>query len=805
MAGTAVYICDCMGLVSNHVDTASLEALAGTLDGVSLVKRAGILCGRDDLARWAGELKEAGVERLLFVGCSPRMSLKLPEEALERLATEAGLDPSMVEVANVREQCAWVHPNDADGANAKARALLRMAHARLAANEATAPEVPLERKVLVVGGGPAGLAAARDLSLAGMPSVLVEKGAFLGGKLCQLPFMFQNETWPSTCESSCTGPVHSREAHHSPLVTVHTSAEVTDLRKEDGNFVAEITRAPRFVDEDRCISCDLCAEVCPEVAPDAFEMGHGERKAISKPFLRAVPDTYSIVDEACTRCGDCVPVCPTDAIDLSATTTVVEEIAGAVILATGTEQRDPALSPELGAGHADVITSMEFERLLATGLRRPSDGEEPEAIVFVQCAGSRAGMDRKGSGVPYCSRTCCAITAKQAKRVSMNHPMTEVSVLYYRDFRTYERALEKLYQDVYNLGVEFHNGDVFAIEPGDEGLDVKFNKLGTEELEDEEVADNLEADLVVLACAQEARLPEVVQKLGMPTDVYGFPIEGQPRLVRPTETFVERVYAAGAAAGPKAIQPSVEQGTAAAMKAVLALGAGGARPHKHVSSVDPERCSSCGMCVSVCPHGAVAMTDNGAHVDGAFCQACGLCGASCPSHAAGLRNFSDEVLLRQAAVAFEELPAGEPKMLALLCYWCSYGCADLAGVHRLEVPSCVRPLRIRCSSSVNMGLIMEMFRMGVDGVLVGGCPDNSCHHMWGNWLAQKRTALMKTMMRQMGLDERRLKYETLGIMHAGKFADECAKMRAELTAMGPNPWTADQPMLQGGKVSWLQS
>ena len=806
MAGIAVYICDCMGLVSNHVDTQSLEELAGTLDGVTLVRRAGILCGKDDRASWAEELRQAGAERLLFAGCSPRMSLKLPEELLTRMAQEAGLDPSLVEVANIREQCAWIHGGDDLGANAKARDMLRMAHARLTANQPSAQEIELERKVLVVGGGPAGLAAARDLSRAGLPAVLVEKSSYLGGKLCQLPFMFQNETWPSTCESACTGPVHSREAEHSPLVTVHTSAEVTDLHKQDGNFEISITRAPRFVDQDRCISCGLCEQVCPEQAPNAFELGQSQRKAISKPFARAVPDTFTIVEGACTFCGDCLHVCPTDAIDLQAKPSIVTETTGAVILATGTEQRDPALSPELGAGAKNVITAMELERMLATGLKRPSDGEEPESLVFVQCAGSRAGMDRQGSGVPYCSRTCCAVTAKQAKRVAMNHPMTEVSVLYYRDFRTYERALEKLSQDVNALGVEFHNGEVTAIEEGEEELlDIQYNRLGTEELEDDGATANLEADLVVLACAQESRLPEVMQKLGLPTDVFGFPIECQPRLLRPTETFVDRVYAAGAAMGPKAIQPSVEQGTAAAMKAVQALGGGGQTPLKHVSSVDSERCSRCGVCVSVCPHGAMAMDDDGAHVEAAFCQACGMCAASCSSHAASLRSFSDEALLREAAAAFTEAPSGEPKILTLLCYWCSYGCADLAGLRRLEVPACVRTMRIRCSSSVNTGLVTEMFRMGIDGVLVGGCPDNSCHHMWGNWLAQKRTALMKTLMRQMGLDERRLKFEVLGIMHADKFAEETVKMRKELVALGPNPWAAEQTVLQGGEVPWLQS
>ena len=791
MAKTAVYVCDCAGLVSDHVDTSSLEQLANTLDDVALVRRVEQLCHKAGLEALGQDLRQAGVERLLFAGCSPRMSLKLPEEVLAAVAHEAGLDPCRVEVANIREQGAWVHRGDHEVASAAARDELRMAHARLAGGDPSAEPVPLSRRVLVVGGGPAGLAAARDLALAGTDAVLVERLPYLGGKLCQVPHMFQTAAWPSTCHNSCIGPVHAREALHNPRVALHMSAEVTALRKHRGNFHATVRCAPRWVDPDRCISCGQCEQACPEQAPDPFELGHATRKAIAKPFPRAVPDSVSILEQACTFCGDCTEVCPTGAIDLQAQPTVVQETVGAVVLATGTEQRDPAQSPELGADASNVITSLELERLMANGLRRPSDGAEPESLLFVQCAGSRAGMDKQGAGVPYCSRTCCAVTAKQATRVAATSPMTEVNVLYYRDFRSYERALEKLHQDASAMGIEFHNGEITAIEQGDDGaLAVQYNRLGTEALEHQGASDTLEADLVVLACAQEPRPPSWTQDLGLPLDTFGFPIEGQPRVLRPTETFVDRVYTVGAAVGPKSIQPAIEQGTAAAMKAMQALGAGSRQPLKHVSSVNPERCGRCGVCASVCPHGAVQVTDDGACVDPAFCQTCGMCAASCPSHAAMLRNFSDELLLRQARLAFTEAPAGEPRILALLCYWCAYGGADLAGVNGLELPSCLRTMRVRCSSSVNLGLVTELFRMGLDGVIVCGCPDNSCHHMWGNWLAQKRTALMQSLMRQMGLDERRLKFEVIGIMHSDKLLQVTEKLRHDLRALGPNPWGA---------------
>ncbi len=804
MAGIAVYVCDCAGRVSDHLDTAALQTAAAELEGVAFVHRVDVLCSRAGLAGMEQELRRAGADALLFAGCSPRMSLKLPEEALVAAAARAGIDPARVEVANVREGCAWLHRDDPEGAGAKARDQLRMAYARLVRGAPSPAPVALQRRALVVGAGPAGLAATSELARAGIETVLVERNEYLGGKLCQLPVMWQTEGWPSVCESQCVGPVQARDALFDPAVTFLCGAELQALQRHDGNFTARIALRPAFVDDDLCIACGKCEEVCPEVTSSAFELGHGERKAISKPFQRAVPDRHVVLEEACTRCGECVPVCPTGAIDLDAGPRTVEEQVGAVIVATGTDPRDVRTDPELGGGHPDVITAMELERLLATGLRRPSDGGSPEHVVFVQCAGSRAGMDKQGSGVEYCSRTCCAVTAKQAKRIAATAPMTEVSIVYYRDFRTYERALEKLSQDVRGMGLEFHNGEVTAIEPGEDGgLAVEIAQLATEELEDAGARETLHGDLVVLACAQEPRLPAAARQLGMPLDRYGFAIETQPRIFRPTESFVDRVYVAGAAAGPKAIQPSVEQGKTAALEAIQALSTGQRQPPKHCSEIDTARCCRCGTCVSVCPHGAIQLGDDGAVVDPGFCQACGMCAASCPSQAASLRNFGDAAILAEVDAAFRELPAGEPRILVLLCYWCSYGAADLAGTHGLTAPACARTVRTRCSSSVHLGLISEMFRRGVDGVIVAGCPPNSCHHMWGNWVADKRIALFKTMMRDMGLDERRLRFEYWGIMNDREFAEGIGKLRGVLQELGPNPWLDAERGPAGTEAAWL--
>jgi heterodisulfide reductase subunit A len=488
-------------------------------------------------------------------------------------------------------------------------------------------------------------------------------------------------------------------------------------------------------------------------------------------------------------------VCPTNAIDLEARPHVAEETFGAVVLSTGYDHLDLSDNPELASGAANVVTGLDFERILDSGMKRPSDGETPMRVVFSLCAGSRATMGKLSKGVPYCSKTCCSVTVKQAERVIARSPETEVVILYYDDIRTYERALEAWYVRLKALGVEFVNGQIGGVDEQDDGnlkMELELGEGAEPDLDDCEVSDGeavLDTDMLVLAAAQVPRpsTSPLLEQLGVLTDANGFPRENQVRLFRPTESMVDRVFAVGAAVGPKIVQQSVEQGRAAAMKALPALMQGTTEPLQNASTIAEERCIRCHSCVTVCPHGAIRMTADGAVSDPAFCQSCGFCAAACPTHAAQLLNFSDRHILDQTAVAFNELPEGDPKIMALLCYWCSYSGGDLAGVKGMKAPANFRSIRIRCSSSVNSGLIMEMFRTGVDGVLVGGCPEGGCHHAWGNYLTDRRVALMRTLFEQLGVSPKRLRFENIGVPQSQLFVDTIVQMDTDLRALGPMP------------------
>ncbi|MBI9075293.1 MAG: hydrogenase iron-sulfur subunit [Desulfatibacillum sp.] len=790
-----VWICNCKGRISGSLDTAHLTQEAAKLPNVVFVKETDILCSQGEMENLRQEIGESGADRVLFAGCSPRTSLRFPEEFITATLQKTGVNRAMYEVANIREQCAWLHEPGPE-TTAKALDEIAMAHARLRLDRESLPDVLISDKALVIGGGPAGLAAAKDLAGVGKEVDIVEKGTYLGGRLCQISLLFQSENWAGKCVSMCVGPVQASGVVMNPLIGVHTQSRISHIEKEDGNFLATIQCAPKYVDEDKCTACGECARVCPEYALSSYDEGLFSRKAIDKDFVRAVPDVYNIMDSFCTKCGECEKICPTQAIDLSAKLSIIQDTYGAVFLGTGFDAATVHNRPELGYASPDVVTGMEFERLLEHGVKRPSDGETPEHIVFVLCAGSRATRDKEGQGVPHCSKTCCGITMKQAMRVAQGMMETEVTIIYYYDIRTYERTFESLYDTVQKMGIEFVKGNIDAITASEEGgLAVSLNQLDdqTESSGGEHVFEDgkllLNADMIVLASAQ---LPQkdpdnLITQLQLRTDEAGFPIENQPRIFRPTESLVDRVYVIGAASGPKVVQQAVEQGHAAAMNVLPYFLKGKKEMGKFASRIDPDYCVSCRICETVCPHGAIKFTTEGMVCDPAFCQACGFCAAACPTHAASLVNFSDQQILDQVDVAFKGVKNGDPKILALLCYWCSYAAADMASINGLKALTNFRSIRIRCSSSVNTALIMEMFKQGVDGILVGGCPPQGCHHINGNYLTDKRTALMHNLMEQLGLSTTRLRFDYIGVSNYQLFVDTIADMDKKLRDLGPNP------------------
>jgi heterodisulfide reductase subunit A len=420
--------------------------------------------------------------------------------------------------------------------------------------------------VLVVGGGLAGVQAALDLAEAGVRVHVVEASPTLGGHMAQL-----DKTFPTNDCSMCILSPILVEASRHPNVTIHTRAHLTDVEGKAGAFRAKVEVKPRYVDPAKCTSCGLCSEKCPVSRPSEFEAGLGDRSAIYTPFPQAVPSTYAIEPEECRyltdgKCGICAKICPAGAVDYTQRPEFLDLPVGAIVVATGATDWDPTPLSEYGYDrHADVITSLQLERLLSasgpTGgeVRRPSDGKAPKRIAWIHCAGSRDIHH-----VPYCSRICCMYSIKEAVIAAEHDPDIEQLDLFYLDKRAYGKGFHEYVNKAGdNDRINLVRGRVAQVDAGTNGELL----LTYEDTERGQIVSD-DYDMVVLAtplvASEGAR--ELAQVLGVDVDGNGFIIEADP-YGRPSESSRPGIVVAGMAAGPKDITDCVLQAGAAAAAA----------------------------------------------------------------------------------------------------------------------------------------------------------------------------------------------------------------------------------------------
>ncbi len=624
---------------------------AGEMPGVRYAVEYQYMCSEVGQKMMKRAIEEHSLDRVVVAACSPRMH----EATFRRAAEDAGINPYLVEVANIREHCSWVH-KDREAATEKAIALTRAAVAKAALNTELIPgEVGVEKKALVIGGGIAGIQTALDIADAGYRVDIVEKSPSIGGKMAQI-----DKTFPTLDCSACILTPKMVEAARHPNINLYTYSEVEKVSGYVGNFQAEIRKKARFVNEDRCTGCGVCMEKCPsKKARSEFEEGLTTRGAIYTPFPQAVPNVPVIDEEGCIkmntgRCGLCEKVCPAGAIEFGQKDEVISEKYGAIVVATGYDIIDLDKFGEYQYNnHPDVITSLEFERITnaagPTGGKfiRPSDGKKPKKVVFIQCVGSR---DRSERGKSYCSKICCMYTAKHAMLIREKYPDIEAYV-FYIDVRTPGKNFDEFQRRaVEEYGVNYIKGMVGKIFPEGDKLMVH----GADALTGETLV--IDADMVVLAAATKAKddAVDLKRKLNISTDTNNFFTEAHPKL-RPVETASAGIYLAGACQGPKDIPETVAQASAAAAKAIGLLNKSKLVNNPCVSKVDEKLCSGCLACSKMCPYDAISSKtiEDGegskvvAEVNEALCQGCGGCTVTCRPGAVDLKGFTNKQILAE--------------------------------------------------------------------------------------------------------------------------------------------------------------
>lgn len=634
MKRTGVFICHCGINIAGTVDVKKVAEDLSKHPGVVHSEEYVYMCSDPGQNLIIQAVKEKKLDDVVVACCSPT----LHETTFRNTAKSAGLNSFRCEIANIREQCSWVHKDKAK-ATPKAIKITKSAVEKVRRNEALDPlSVPVTRKALVIGGGIAGIQASLDLANSGFEVILVEKSPSLGGHMIQL-----SETFPTLDCSQCILTPKMVEVAKHPKIKLMTYSEVQDISGYVGNFKVKILKKPTYVYADKCNLCDECTKICPIVVPNEFDLGLTGRRAIYIPFPQAIPASYTLDDKNCPdlvpiACGKCADVCKPKAIDYDMKPQVIEEDVGAIIVATGYDLYDKEVMAEYGYGKfPDVLDGLQFERLCSASgptqgkILRPSDHQEPKEVVFIQCVGSRDPELH----CAYCSKICCMYTAKHAM-LYKHHVHDGQAYIFYIDIRSGGKGYEEFVQRaVEDDGVVYLRGKVSKIfeENG------KVKVWGVDTLAGKQV--EIAADMVVLAMAMRPSkgAKELAKKLKLALDKDGFLAEAHPKL-RPVESVTAGMFLAGAAQAPKDIPEAVAQASGAAAKALTILSSERLYHAPTVAKVLPNLCTGCGMCIQVCPYDALTLKNGKAEVNEVLCEGCGTCSATCLRAAVQVKNLT---------------------------------------------------------------------------------------------------------------------------------------------------------------------
>jgi heterodisulfide reductase subunit A len=578
MKRIGIFVCHCGTNIAGTVDVERVVEEIRKFPEVVYAIDYKYMCSDPGQKLIRDHIREDRLDSVVVAACSPTMH----ETTFRRTVESAGVNPYQTEIANIREQSSWVHEKHREAATNKAIETIRTIVAKAHYNQSLTPfSLPLVKRALIIGGGVAGMQAALDIADAGYPVVLVEKTGRLGGRMSELSGLYLNfDAAPDLLQQKIDAV--TRHAN----IQVLTNAEVTEVGGYVGNFVVRVEQ-----------------QVQGATAQETSGSG------LADDFMVYTLDV------------------------------------GALVVATGYDLYDKSRLGEYGgARYADVIDGLQLEEMLRpdgpTGgqIRRPSDGQVPKEVVWVQCAGSRD----PALHMPYCSKVCCMYVAKQAMQYKQQVPDGQATV-FYIDIRTqgkgYEEFAQQAMEEFDVLYVRGKASKVFQ-------QNGRVTVWGVDTLTG--LVLEVEADLVVLATATVPRADaqELGQRLRIGIDEHGFFSEAHPKL-RPVESLTAGVFLAGAAQFPKDIPETVAQASGAASKVLNLFSQRQMVQEPTIAYVDPELCSGCGLCVPACPYDARLMHDwqHIATVNTALCQGCGACAMVCPNKACKVRNLTQRQIL----------------------------------------------------------------------------------------------------------------------------------------------------------------
>ncbi len=627
-----VYVCWCGGNIADIVNVKEVAKHAAEMREVVVAKDVMFACSDEGQRTMVEDIKKLKLDGMVVASCSP----VLHEQTFRRVAERAGLNKYLYVHVNIREQDSWAHPHDKKGATEKAEELVGMGVEKLAKSTPLNPiKVELASRVLVVGGGVAGLRTSLELAREGMHVTLLEKDQYVGGFVRRLPDV---------------NPVHRpgkdivselyRKVMDTGKVEILSGTELVGISGSIGHFKARFLERPRYIraGADRELLQRAESE-CPVEVPDEDNYGFTKRKAVVLPAGR-VPDIAYIDKEHCTECGICSQLFG-EGVSFKESVVEFEEEFSIVVQSTGFQPYLPEKG-EFGYGESDrVMTLPQFLRFADTSGKSLSfGGRQVKDVAFVYCVGSR--QTEAGGPNTYCSRYCCTSTLNADSYIKKRFGESINSYHLYRDIRAYG-LYETMYERASREKALFIRYD--PLTPPSVIEDGGRLKIATRDTLTRGRNVELSADILVLVTGmlpnEEGRRLSASLKVSSSKD--GFVQELHPKL-RPVETTVSGVLVGGAAQGPKDSHEAMISGAAAAAKASTLLMKGYTELEPYIVTVNEGKCNGCGECVTECPAGAITMVQRDgeqvASVNVAMCKGCGACAAICEPEALQLIGYT---------------------------------------------------------------------------------------------------------------------------------------------------------------------
>jgi len=411
--------------------------------------------------------------------------------------------------------------------------------------------------VMVVGAGIGGSQAALDLGDSGFKVYLVESTTSIGGVMAQL-----DKTFPTNDCAMCIVSPKLVETGRHHNVELSINCKILNVSGEPGNFTVKVKKNSLFINPDKCTGCGVCGLNCPVEAIDLFNEGLAKYAATSVKYPQAVPLVYAINKDYCIGCGVCAGVCKAKAVEYDREDEEVDINVGAIVLAPGFDEFIPQEANKYGYGKfKNVVTSIEFERILSASgpyagrVLRPSDGDIPEKVAFLQCVGSR---DYTGEGQPYCSSVCCMYTAKEAV-IAHEHQHQVKPTIFSMDIRAYGKDFDKyIIRAQEEYGIRYIRSRISSITENHESKDLRLSY----ETEDGKVIEE-DYNMVVLGVGLNPPndATYLAEKFGIELNEYNFAITD---VFNPVQTSRPGIFACGAFSQPKDIPETVTQASAAA-------------------------------------------------------------------------------------------------------------------------------------------------------------------------------------------------------------------------------------------------